>query len=169
MKRNVLPFGTQSIRMRLIEEADLEITRLWRNRDDARVWFKTSHRLTDEQHRGWFSKYQNKDDDFLFVVESEGHMVGQASVYDVQEDSSCAEIGRFLVAPGSRGKGYMGQACELLIHFCANTLNLKYLFLEVIQTNERAIRLYQRNGFSVESRYDGLIRMGRLLHKTEVS
>ncbi len=164
MKRSISPFGNGAIRLRLIEEADLETTLSWRNRDDTRVWFKTSSRLTLDQHRAWFHKYQSKDDDFLLVVEAEGQLVGQASVYNIQWGDACAEVGRFLVAPESRGKGYIGQACEALIHFCENTLNLKYLFLEVIETNDRAIRLYQRNGFKEERRYDGLIRMGCALN-----
>ncbi len=87
-------------------------------------------------------------------------MVGQVSVYEVQWDKGCAEIGRFLVAPDSSGKGYMMAACKALICLCTNVLNLQYLFLEVIETNDRAIRLYKRLGFLEEQRYSGLVRMG---------
>lgn len=166
MKRSIPPFGDESISLRLIEESDLETTLSWRNRDDARVWFKTTSQLTLEQHQTWFRRYLNKDDDFLFVVEAGGELVGQASVYDIQWDKGCAEIGRFLVAPGSGGKGYAFKACEALIRLGADTLNLRYLFLEVIETNDRAIRLYQRNGFLEECRYSGLMRMGRALELT---
>ena len=67
MKRSITPFFNESISLRLIEESDLETTLAWRNRDDARVWFKTSSLLTLEQHQSWFYRYLNKDDDFLFV------------------------------------------------------------------------------------------------------
>lgn len=160
MKRTLAPFCGESICLRLVEERDLETTLSWRNRDDARVWFKTSNCLTLEQHQAWFSRYANKDDDFLFLVEAEGKSVGQASVYDVQWDCGSAEVGRFLVAPESVGKGYISQACAALINLCADTLGLHYLFLEVFETNDRAIKLYQRHGFVEERRYDGLVRMG---------
>jgi len=163
MKRSIAPFGNESIRLRLIEERDLEKTLSWRNRDDARVWFKNSSQLTFEQHQAWFHRYLKRDDDFLFVVEVGGQLVGQASVYDIQWDVASAEIGRFLVAPNSGGKGYIGAACDSLIQFCADTFNLEYLFLEVIETNDLAIRLYQRNGFLEELRHGGLVRMGRTL------
>lgn len=166
MKRSITPFGNESITLRLIEESDLETTLGWRNRDDARVWFKTSSPLSLEQHQAWFHRYLNKDDDFLFVVEADGKLVGQASVYDIQWDKGLAEIGRFLVAPESSGKGYIGKACEALIRLCTDKLTLRYLFLEVIEANNRAIRLYQRNGFEEERRYTGLIRMGRVLELT---
>lgn len=163
MKRIVDPFGNEVVRLRLVEEKDLQTTLTWRNRDEARIWFKTSSQITFEQHQAWFYRYINKDDDFLFVVESNGQIVGQASVYDIRWDEGSAEIGRFLVAPESAGKGYIGKACAALVVLCAETFNLQYLFLEVLEANERALRLYQRNGFAEERRYDNLIRMGRTL------
>jgi diamine N-acetyltransferase len=165
MKREITPFAHGSVRLRLIAEADLESTLAWRNHDESRIWFKTSNLLTLEQHRAWFHRYQDKDDDFLFVVEVGEKVVGQASVYGIDWANGCAEVGRFLVAPGERRKGYISQACVALIGFCAENLGLSYLFLEVFEANSRAIRLYQRCGFAEESRYDGMIRMGRGLER----
>jgi len=159
-KRYVEPVGNGALRLRLIEQRDLETTLAWRNRDAARVWFKTSNQLTLEQHQVWFHRYLNKDDDFMFVAEVGGKLVGQVSVYGIQWEKNCAEIGRFLVAPESGGKGYMTRASEALIRLCVDMLNLNYLFLEVIETNDRAICLYRRLGFLEEHRYSGLVRMG---------
>lgn len=149
------------MRLRLIEDGDLHETLSWRNRDEARVWFKTSTPLTYEQHSNWFhQRYQPNDNDFLFVVEAEGMLVGQASVYDINWHMRSAEVGRFLVAPAGAGKGYISRACAELLRICWSELDLDYVFLEVIESNERAIGLYKKHGFSEEQRYDGLIRMG---------
>lgn len=163
MKPSVAPFGNDAIRLRLIEERDLAMTLSWRNRDEARIWFKSSAIISADQHRSWFAAYAEKDDDLLFIVEAGGFPVGQASVYRIDRQKGGAEVGRFLAAPEQRGKTYMGQACGELIGFCADTLGLGYLFLEVLEGNERAMRLYRRNGFVEENRCDGLIRMVRLL------
>ena len=167
MKRSIAPYYYESVCLRLITESDLETTLTWRNREDARVWFKTSNLLTLEQHEAWFHRYQHKDDDFLFIVEVGGASVGQASVYDIHWETGRAEIGRFLISPENGGKGYITLACAALIRLCADSLNLQSLFLEVMENNERAIRLYQRNGFLEERRYDGLIRMSRELSLME--
>ncbi|MBD9427216.1 GNAT family N-acetyltransferase [Pseudomonas sp. PDM15] len=161
MKRRVLPFGNQAILLRPIEESDLETTLSWRNRNEARVWFKSPDPISLEQHRNWFFRYLEKDDDFLFVIEADGVIVGQAAVYDIDFTLRTAEVGRFLVAPASTGKGYIRSACNELVHFCNSVLGLDYVFLEVFEHNERAIGLYLRSGFVEEQRYDGLIRMGR--------
>lgn len=163
MKRSIPPFGNESVRLRLIEKIDLKTTLSWRNQDEARVWFKTAKIITLQQHEEWFNHYQYKDNDFLFVIESRGDLVGQASVYDIQWENGVAEIGRFLAAPQYVGKGLISQACTFLLENCKHVLDLNYVFLEVIENNHHAKKLYQRHGFTEESRYNGLIRMGRKL------
>ena len=165
MKRTIQPFGNTDVRLRLITEADLDMTMGWRNRDDARIWFKNSQIINEEQHRTWYSRYSTRDDDFVFVVEAQGHPVGQASVYGINWAEGSAEVGRFVVAPGARGRGYIGLACNELVRFCGEALNLKYLFLEVMENNYRAIKIYARNGFREEARAEGMIRMVRSLNQ----
>jgi diamine N-acetyltransferase len=167
MKRQLSPYYSGLLCLRLIEASDLETTLSWRNRDDARIWFKSSAPISLEQHRAWFQSYQDKDDDFLFIVEVNGKPVGQASVYGIQWDTGSAEVGRFLVAPEASGWGYISHACGALLQLSRETLGLKSLFLEVFETNERAIRLYQRNGFAEECRCSGLIRMMHSLGSDE--
>lgn len=169
MKKSIKPFGNDTVRLRLIEEDDLQTTLSWRNRDEARIWFKTSSLLSFEQHRAWYQRYLEKDDDYLFIVQVNGKPVGQASVYGIDWESGSAEIGRFLVAPGEGGKGYISQACGELVRYCFNVFGLSYLFLEVKECNDRAIRAYLRNGFTEEKRYDGLIRMSRSFNQVQSS
>jgi RimJ/RimL family protein N-acetyltransferase len=163
MKRAIEPFGDTRIRLRLLRDSDLDMTRRWRNHDAIRVWFKTAAIIESEQHRAWYDRYALRDDDFVFVVEAEGRPVGMASVYGIDWAAGIAEVGRFIVAPEEQGRGYMGIACAHLVRFCAGTLRLKSVFLEVKEDNSRAIAVYVRNGFLEEERSGGMIRMRRLL------
>jgi diamine N-acetyltransferase len=163
VKRKLQPFGNSIVQLRLIREADLNTTLAWRNQDGARIWFKTTRTLTPEQHAAWFDQYIQRDDDFLFIVEADGRPVGQASVYGINQEESVAEIGRFLVAPEAAGRGYMSLACGELLRCCADTLGLRSVFLEVRKENERAIRIYARNGFIGEEIADGFLRMTLVL------
>lgn len=164
MKRTIEPFGEGGVRLRLLAEADLEMTLGWRNRDDVRIWFKTSQIIMPEHHRAWYSRYSTRDDDFVFVVEAEGRPIGQASVYEIDWSRAIGEVGRFLVAPEAQGRGYISVACAELVRCCAETLNLKYVFLEVKADNVRALKVYAHTGFREEARADGMIRMGRVLN-----
>ena len=101
---------------------------------------------------------------------SKGRPVGQASVYRVNWEERTAEVGRFLVAPEAAGQGYIGLACAELLRFCADTLSLKFVFLVVKENNEKAIRLYARNGFREEEsreeeRAQGMVRMSHCLNQ----
>ncbi|QPC95309.1 GNAT family N-acetyltransferase [Mesorhizobium sp. INR15] len=143
-----------------MEERDLETILGWRNRDDVRVWFKTSDKITFTGHVAWYNSYLQKEDDYFFMVEADGKSVGQCAIYGVDIEAGSAEIGRFIVAPGMAGKGYISHSCAELMKFGTGVLNLSYLFLEVLERNEKAIRLYARRGFVEESRSGGLVRMG---------
>ncbi|MBZ9740970.1 MULTISPECIES: GNAT family N-acetyltransferase [unclassified Mesorhizobium] len=159
MKPQIAPFGDGTIVLRLVEERDLKTILDWRNRDDARVWFKTSERLAFDQHLAWYNNHLKKDDDLFFLVEVDGHPVGQCGIYDIDHGAGSAEIGRFLVAPEMAGKGYITRSCSELVRFATDILKLPYVFLEVMEHNTKAIGVYIRCGFIEESRSNGFIRM----------
>ena len=158
MKR-ISAFEAGGVRLRPLASEDLEATLAWRNRDDARKWFKTADRIGLEQHSGWFERYQRKDDDLVFIVEANGVAVGQVAVYDIDFKAATAEVGRFLVAPEAAGKGYLFAACRALVDYCHAKLALRKIYLEVFEDNQRAIRIYDAIGFVGISRKDGLLYM----------
>jgi RimJ/RimL family protein N-acetyltransferase len=163
MKPPLQSFGSGGLTLRPIIESDLDLTLSWRNREDVRIWFRTFDRIDPGQHRAWFEQYLVTDNDFVFFVEFEGAPVGQASVYSVNRADGTAEVGRFIAAPEARGRGLMDLACSELLHFCANTLQLTSVYLDVKEDNARAIGLYRRQGFEEEERRGGMIRMRRSL------
>ena len=160
MKSAIQPFGDGVVTLRLMEEKDLRAILEWRNRDAARVWFKSSDRISLANHQAWFAQYSEKDDDFFFMVEASGAPVGQCAIYNIDRARGSAEIGRFLAAPARSGKGYITRSCRQLINFALQNLNLNYLFLELFERNARAADIYRRCGFVEERRNDGIIRMG---------
>lgn len=159
----VRAFDAGAVRLRPLTSEDLEATLAWRNRDDARKWFKTTAPIALDQHMAWFERYRRKDDDVVFVVEADGVPVGQVAVYDIDQGAGSAEVGRFLVAPEAAGKGYLYAACSALVDYCARVLNLQRLHLEVFEGNSRALRIYTAIGFVEARRNDGLIFMEKVL------
>lgn len=161
--RRISAFDGGGVCLRPLAAGDLEKTLAWRNRDDARQWFKTTERIGLEQHLAWFERYQNKDDDLVFIVETGGVAVGQVAVYDISREAGTAEVGRFLVAPEAAGKGYLFAACRALVDYCQSELQLRKVYLEVFENNQRAIRIYDEIGFVATIRRDGLLHMERVL------
>jgi diamine N-acetyltransferase len=159
MKQPVEPFGDGVVTLRLVGEKDLLPILAWRNRDEARVWFKTSEQLSLEKHKEWYARYLVKENDYFFIVEVDGVPAGQCAIYDIDFAAGSAEIGRFLVAPDKGGHGYMKRSCTEIVRFGMDRLRLPYLFLEVKEQNVRAMKIYLGCGFREEGRSQGLVRM----------
>ena len=159
----VQPVESGTVRLRLLEEADLEMTLGWRNQDEVRKWFYTSHVLTLEQHRNWvMNSYMPRDNDFIFVIESkmDGIPVGQISLYDIDFGKRRGEYGRLMIGnPAGSRKGFAREATRLILGFAFETLGLDEVYLSVIANNERAIALYKACGFSVDGEEDGSLKM----------
>ncbi|MFJ4195316.1 GNAT family N-acetyltransferase [Pseudomonas sp. NPDC089534] len=157
MKPSLRSASDEVVKIRLLEPADLEATLNWRNRDENRRWFINSNIIEWDNHVKWFESYQKKSDDFVFVIESDGERVGQCAVYGIDLQRKRAEVGRFLAAPEGAGKGYIKRGCQLLIETCWQQLALDSVFLEVLEENVRAIKLYEKLGFNEVSRHGKLI------------
>ena len=118
-KRPIEPLVNGRVRLRLLEEADLPLTLGWRNRDENRRWFFSTAEISPDQHRGWFEKYRERDDDFVFVIEEIDvfkRPVGQLSLYDIDWTTGRAEFGRLLMGdPEARGLGLAQLATALLV------------------------------------------------------
>lgn len=162
-KRIVQPIESNTVRLRLLEEADLEMTLGWRNQDEVRKWFYTSSVLTFEQHRNWvMNSYMPRDNDFIFVIESKIHgwPVGQISIYDIDFEKRRGEYGRVMIGEAAAsGKGLAREATRLILEFAFEVLGLDEVYLSVFASNERAIALYKACGFSVDGEEDGSLKM----------
>lgn len=159
MKPSLHSASDDVVKIRLLERADLKATLDWRNRDENRRWFINSNTIEWDNHVKWFESYEKKSDDFVFVIESDGERVGQCAVYGVDLQRKRAEVGRFLAAPNGAGKGYIKRGCQLLMDTCWQQLALESVFLEVLEENVRAIKLYEKLGFNEVSRNGKLIML----------
>lgn len=162
-KRAIQPIESDTVCLRLLEEADLEMTLRWRNQDEVRRWFYTSNVLTFEQHCNWvMNSYMPCDNDFIFVIESKpiGKPVGQISLYDIDFEKRRGEYGRVMIGErDASGKGVAREATRLILQFAFDTLGLDEVYLSVFADNERAINLYKACGFSVDGQEDGSLKM----------
>lgn len=163
MKNVVSTYISGDITLRLLEERDLPLTLSWRNNANVRKWFKSSAEIDFESHKAWFESYKKKSDDYVFISEVSGSVVGQLAVYQIE--SNKAEVGRFISSPDMSGKGLMKLSLQVFLEFIATTFELKEIFLEVYEDNERAIALYQKLGFKAVTVIDGLIQMKLVCNK----
>lgn len=161
-KRQLPPFQNETVRLRLLAEADLTLTLAWRNKPEIRRWFFNPAELTWEQHRVWFESYSTRDDDFIFMIEDvqSAQPVGQVSLYHIDWQTRRGEYGRLMIGDDkARGKGYAKAATRLVCQLGFEALDLVEIYLEVYEQNAAARAVYAACGFQLGFLQDGVAFM----------
>jgi len=160
MKPEVGDLVDGCISLRLLERDDLPRTLGWRNRDDVRMWFFDSRVIDIETHTAWFDRYENRDDDFVFIVNANDRPVGQVAIYNIDRTTAEGEFGRLLIGePAVAGRGYAGVAGKLACTFAWTNLGLSRLRCEIKSDNVRSLKACTRAGFVETARRPGVIEM----------
>ena len=137
-----------------VRREDAELLRRWRARDDVRVWFGDTSKISAEAQRSWIEKYLRKDNDAMFIIslrgnESDDCAVGAIALYDIDPGTGTAEYGRVMIGEDkARGRGVAEKASRLLCQWAVEELGLRRIVLWVMAKNHRAIDLYERIGFT---------------------
>lgn len=132
-----------------ISPNDLEFVRKIRNQ--TRQYFLDSSIISKTAHQKWFEKYQQVDNDYMYILTANGTKIGTAAIYNIDYPKKTAEVGRFAVDPKFKNKGF-GKLLLRKIEDIGCRLNLKKLYLEVLETNQVAINLYRKFDFKVSSK-----------------
>jgi diamine N-acetyltransferase len=162
-KRPLASRQDDRVRLRLLLAGDLPRTLAWRNQDHIRRWFFFSDPLTPEQHAAWFEQYQERDDDFVFIIEDvQGSRapVGQVAIYHIDWPARRAEFGRLMIGePSAAGKGLARAATELVLRIAFEDLALDEVYLEVFANNAAAISIYEKSGFKLTDQDASVLKM----------
>jgi RimJ/RimL family protein N-acetyltransferase len=123
------------MRLRPIEERDLETVRLLRNR--AREWFFDTEAITAAAHRAWFESLGERAVVF-YVIELDERVVGTISVtsYDGER-----EIGNVLMEDAYQGRGIMSRALAEILNEPGR------YYARVKPNNSASLRLFEEAGF----------------------
>ncbi|HPR18440.1 MAG TPA: GNAT family protein [Candidatus Cloacimonadota bacterium] len=101
---------------------------------------------------------------FGIVTQAEDKLIGNCSLFRLNERHRKGEVGIFIGDQEYWNKGYGTEALSLLVDYGFNILNLNNLMLEVFSFNQRAIRSYQKVGFKEIGRRREAIILGGEKH-----
>lgn len=79
-------------------------------------------------------------------------LIGFVAIHSIEWNNQCGTLSIGIGEADYRGKGLGAEALELILNYAFNELNLYRVGLDVISTNERAIRAYHKAGFHEEGR-----------------
>jgi len=84
---------------------------------------------------------------FAIIRAEDDQLLGNISLFDINQIHRNAQCGLFIGEEENRGKGYGAQALSLLLEFGFDTLNLNNIMLKVFSFNEMAVSCYKKVGF----------------------
>lgn len=159
------PFEGELVRLRARELQDAEDTRRWLNDPNVSLFINVRYpqslaaqrkRLGEQPPPNYVSA--------LFAIEarSDGRHIGNCGLHAASPEDRLAELGIAIGEADYRGGGYGTDAMRTLCRFGFDVMNLNRIELRVFNDNPRALRVYQKIGFQLESCLrDADFRQGR--------
>lgn len=138
--------------LRPLAPDDAEITLQWRRSNRAR--YLNEGAASVEQQAKWISSRPISEYNWIIQLK-DGSPIGMLSLVDIDERSSRAETGRFLIGDEEKAKGVPAavEAMGLVYDFAFNTLNLNRLHGMISADNTLMVKW---------QKYLGMVEEGRL-------
>lgn len=135
------------VTLREVRREDGEDLYRWRMDPASRFMFHSTELVPYERHLHFLQSYfAPGNTDAWFIIEAEGAAIGTISLYDISDDGSQAEWGRFVIAPEHRRRGFGRRALALLLDH-ARQAGVRRLGCDVLGSNDHVRRVYRRMGF----------------------
>jgi UDP-4-amino-4,6-dideoxy-N-acetyl-beta-L-altrosamine N-acetyltransferase len=138
------------IRLRLMEAADKEMVRNWRNLPEVSRHMYTDHYITPEEHEAWLDSTLRDPSKLHWIICHEDADVGVAYLYDIDQTNRRCSWGLYVADPKMRGRGIGGLVENAVLRHVFEDLGLHKICCEVLASNRPALALYEKFGFSRE-------------------
>ncbi len=150
-----------TISLRALRKSDSENLYKWIT-DRSTVIFNARYKpISYMEHEEWLANIVKSKDIHIFgIIKTEDEaLIGSCQLNNIDSVSGSAELQIRIGSEADRGNGYGSQACSLLLDYGFKDLNLNMIQLYVFNTNERAIKTYEKLGFKKE----GLLRQAAFI------
>lgn len=137
----------------------LDVSYKWLQNEELRQLIAAKS-ITKEEQIAWFEKLPSRSDYFIWGIMYNNLPVGVCGLKNVIENSG--EYWGYIGDEKYRGKG-IGSKMMSFIETVADNKNLKEIYLRVLHTNEAAIRLYSKSGYTIISEEAGFISMRKVI------
>ncbi len=158
------PFSVgERIYLRPVELEDVPLLQGWINDPEVNRFLGAFMPINGVREREWIEGlYKEPGNMVLLIVLKDGDVpIGSCGLHSMRMDfpNRSAELGILIGEKAFQNQGYGVEAMRLICAYGFNRLNLNRIGLRVYDYNKRAIRCYEKVGFSVEGR----IREGRFI------
>ena len=143
----------KNIRIRPLEECDIESLRNWRNNPTNTKFLTKISYITPEMQEKWFKDSLEKPNEYIFAIDEIkelNKLVGSFSLYNIVDEE--AEFGKFLIGEDRvHGKSIGLYTLTVALEIAFNKLKLKKVYLRVYKDNIAALKVYKKVGFAISN------------------
>lgn len=138
--------------LRPFEAGDLADMEECLNDEEVNILTGSTKTFDRETIRAWYSTRNEKTDrlDLAIVDKSTHRVVGEVVINEYDESRHSMNF-RILIGPHGRNRGLGSEATSLIIDYVFSKTDLRQLTLGVYSFNPRAMRVYEKAGFVLES------------------
>lgn len=148
------------IRFRAIEKEDLPKFVSWLNDPEVKQGLSLVLPLSLAEEENWFEELSKKspyEKPMAIEIQPDPQLdewifVGNCGLFSIDWQNRYAEIGIHIGEKGYWDQGFGTKAMRLILKHGFDNLNLHRVWLRVYETNQRALRSYQKAGFIQEGR-----------------
>ncbi len=140
------------IYLRPIEMSDEISLRQWINDPDVWQTLTRCFPTNELREREYIEKLSADTNNVVFgiALEDGNKLIGSCGLHNITSTHRCAMFGILIGEEDDRSRGYGKEATELTLKLGFEEYNLNRIELDVLGTNTRAIRAYERAGFKRE-------------------
>ena len=145
----------KSVRLRQIEESDLPKLRDWRNSSYIRAYTREYRPLNMLNQKKWFESLLMDQSNIMFVIEKKDkeEIIGCCGLTHINWKEGHGEVSIYIGEEKWQEKGYASAALHLLLKYGFGELRLHRIYAIIFEYNESSIRLFEKNGFTLEGKY----------------
>ena len=142
----------QDIYLRSMKDTDSPHYFEWINNRELVIFNAPFKPVSETEHNEWFESVSNKNDMKVFTIveKSSEAVIGSCSLRNINDHCRNAELQIRIGGANYRNKNYGTTAVLELLKFGFQDMNLRRIYLDVFETNKRAIRVYEKCGLSHE-------------------
>lgn len=145
---NVTELHGYGVTLRRLTEDKIELVRRWRNDPKIQQYMDYKEYITPEMQKAWFHRINNEHN-FYFIIEYEGKEIGLINIKDVDYEKKTGEPGIFIWDDDYLNSDASMRASCCQGDFIWNELKLDSLYVHILRSNKRAIRMNLHRGFEL--------------------
>jgi UDP-4-amino-4,6-dideoxy-N-acetyl-beta-L-altrosamine N-acetyltransferase len=140
----------------------------WRNQPDVAQWMFTDHVITAQEHEQWLTSMLLDPKVKYWMIEVDDVPQGVVHLASISSVQRRCEWGMYLGEQAARGTGAAEAATFLSLDWAFRQLGMEQVICEVLATNDRALRLYERVGFRRDDYLRSHVTKGSTTHDVVV-